>query len=81
MPELYTDESGERTEQPTPLRLAEARRRGLVPRSGELSSAVVVLGAVSVFALFGPRLLGGLAQMTAALLDGGADPEGCFGRI
>ena len=73
MPELYRDESGERTEQPTPLRLAEARRRGIVPRSGDLSSAVVVLGALSVVVLLGPRLLGSLTRMTAALLDGGAE--------
>src|SRR5579859_2924724 len=33
----------ERTEQPTPKRLEEARKKGQVPRSTELSAAAVIL--------------------------------------
>src|SRR5579864_946732 len=33
----------ERTEQPTPKRLEEARRKGQIPRSIELSAAAVIL--------------------------------------
>lgn len=42
------DSSGERTEQPTPKRLRDARRQGQVPRSRELSTAAVVGAAVLV---------------------------------
>ncbi len=64
------DESGERTRQPTSLRLAEARRRGRVPRSAELTSAAAALGCLLVLALIGPGLLGEMTKMTATLLDG-----------
>lgn len=45
----------ERTEQPTAKRLEEARKRGQVPRSPELSAAAVVLVAGASLELFGPR--------------------------
>ena len=42
----------ERTEQPTPKRLEEARKRGQVPRSGELSTAAVcIAAAVAIYSL------------------------------
>jgi flagellar biosynthetic protein FlhB len=37
------DDEQERTEQPTPKRLEEARKKGQVPRSTELSAAAVIL--------------------------------------
>jgi len=64
------DESGERTRQPTPLRLAEARRTGRVPRSAELTSAAAALGCLLVLALVGPGLLNEMTKMTATFLDG-----------
>ncbi|RJS25747.1 flagellar biosynthesis protein FlhB [Corallococcus sp. H22C18031201] len=51
--------SGEKTEQPTPRRLREARRKGQVPRSRMLSATAVTLGG----------LLGFLSQAR----DGGAE--------
>ncbi len=74
MAELYTDESGIKSEQPTALRLTEARRAGKVPRSGELSSGVLVLGGVIALGVLGPSLLDALTRMTAVLLKGGTDP-------
>lgn len=62
------DESGERTEMPTLLRLKEARQRGQVARSGDLSSALLVLGGLAVLAALGPALVTGLTRMTAAML-------------
>jgi len=74
------DETGERTELPTPLRLKEAARRGQVARSGDLTAAVVVVAAVVLLALAGGRLLNGLTRMTAVLLDGrGASPTSLAG--
>jgi len=42
--------SGGRTEQPTPRRLREARRRGEVARSRELSSAIALAGGLAAVA-------------------------------
>jgi flagellar biosynthesis protein FlhB len=60
----------ERTEQPTPKRLEEARRRGQLPRSPELSTAAVVLIAGIGLHFFGSHLIGalrGLMQSDLAL--------------
>ncbi len=68
------DNSGERTEQPTALRLEEARRRGLVPRSGDLVSAATLLGGAGLLALLGGRLLEALVRMVREMLAWGAGP-------
>ncbi|MFB3890492.1 MAG: EscU/YscU/HrcU family type III secretion system export apparatus switch protein [Phycisphaerae bacterium] len=68
MAELLRDEFGERTEQPTPLRLDEARRRGQVAYSRDLTSAVLVLGSTLLLAVLGPRLVDDAVAMMAALL-------------
>ncbi|MCC5793127.1 MAG: flagellar biosynthesis protein FlhB [Chromatiales bacterium] len=39
------DQAQERTEKPTPKRLEDARRKGQVPRSRELSMAMIMIGA------------------------------------
>src|SRR6185312_11613147 len=58
----------ERTEQPTPKRLEEARKKGQVPRSPELSAAAVLLMAGGVLQLLG-HFMGGqlIAIMRAGL--------------
>ena len=70
-----TDDSSQRTERPTPLRLDEARRRGQVARSGDLTRAMVLLAGLILLGLTGKGLLDALVGMTAALL-GGADGRG-----
>lgn len=50
------EDIGEKTEQATPRRRQEARERGNVPRSTDLSSAIVLLGGLVVL-----RLTGGYA--------------------
>ncbi|MGH8258846.1 MAG: flagellar biosynthesis protein FlhB [Steroidobacteraceae bacterium] len=70
----------ERTEQPTPKRLEEARRKGQVPRSPELTTAAVVLiagGGLELFGAHAARALytlmqSGLDLRRAQLLDEGA---------
>ena len=69
MAQERTDQTGERTERATPLRLEEARRRGQVPRSADLTSAAAGLLTLLVLALAGPGLLREMTSMTAALLD------------
>ena len=69
-------EQGERTYEPTPLRLDEARRRGKVVRSHELTCTLVMLGGLGLLALLGPAILAALVKMTGAMLDGCAASKG-----
>ena len=66
-----TEQPDERTQQPTELRLREARERGHVPRSAELTSAAGLLGGLLAVTLLGPGLLGDLTNMTATGLAAG----------
>ncbi len=71
--------SGNRTEQPTPRRLREARRRGEVAVSGELTAAAALAGGLGALALGGPRLAAALARVVRGGLEvagaGAAVPE------
>jgi flagellar biosynthesis protein FlhB len=76
-------ERHERTEQPSQKRLDDARRRGQVPRSRELSMAAVTLAGAAVL-LFGrdqfaeacmQLMGGGLRLPRATLLDAAALPQ------
>jgi flagellar biosynthetic protein FlhB len=59
----------ERTEQATPKRLQEARKKGQVPRSTELSmAAVCIAAAVAVYSL-GRMAAGGFADLMRATLS------------
>ena len=55
--------AGERTEQPTPRRLEDARKRGQVARSREVDSALVLLATFAVF-----RFGGGMMWSSAERL-------------
>ena len=65
------EQTGEKTEQPTPKRLADARRDGNIPRSRELATAAVygccVLG---MMAFSGVLARGGMAWMRQAFSPG-----------
>lgn len=58
-------ESGaqERTEKPTAKRLREARKQGQVPRSRELSTAVIMGAGVSLVISLGPGVAKGAAKL------------------
>jgi len=58
-----------RTEMPTPLRRQEARRRGHVARSADLTAAVVLFAVAAVVVVLGPWLLESLTDMTATMLS------------
>ena len=71
------DDLGERTIAPTQQRLAEARRRGIVPRSADLTAAVLTAGALVLLAALGPGLLSDMTTMVASMLAGPPnDPRG-----
>ena len=48
---------GERTEKATPKHAGEARRKGQVAKSADLSGAVVLLIALSAFGALAPRAM------------------------
>lgn len=61
---------GDKTEQPTPRRRQEARARGQVARSGDLTIAVQMLAAIGALYYFGEKLVGALAREMQNSLSG-----------
>ena len=57
------DDSAERTEEPTPKRLEDARKKGQIPRSIDLSAAAVSIAAAGAIYLFGTKAATGLVEM------------------
>ncbi len=74
---MATDDSGEKTELPTERRRNQARERGNVARSVDLTAAGLMLGAAAVFYVLAIPLCRTLAELTADSLRG-ASP-GPFG--
>jgi len=59
----------ERTEQPTAKRREDARRRGQVLKSPDLTAAVALLGAVGIYSMTGPRLVADATGMVSRSLS------------
>lgn len=57
------EDLGDKTEQPTEKRITEARQRGQVTRSEDLSAAVVLGGAAILLYFFGSNLVGGMGSL------------------
>ena len=78
------DQSGEKTEQPTPKRLNDARQDGNIPRSRELSTAAVYGACVlAMMAFSGSLAANGVAWMQRALRPDPAllqQPQELFGH-
>lgn len=60
---MSADTAQERTEQPTPKRLREAREKGQVPRSKELNSMMLLMGGGLGFLVMGGSIMGGIKEM------------------
>ena len=56
------EDLGDKTEAPTPRRLTEARERGNIARSADLSAALVLTSAIAAMGYFGSDLLSGLGK-------------------
>ncbi|GMV98391.1 MAG: flagellar biosynthesis protein FlhB [Phycisphaerae bacterium] len=65
------DSAQERTEAPTPRRRQEARGRGQIARSTDLTAAVVLLGGLVLLHFTGRSILGRLLEITRACLEAG----------
>ena len=69
------DNDQDKTEQPTPFRLQEARDRGQVPRSSDLTATLVVIGFTIAFAAASYGIAGAAARaMSQTLLMAGNAP-------
>jgi flagellar biosynthesis protein FlhB len=62
------EEFGDKTEEPTPRRLQEAREQGNIPRSQDLTAAVLILGVMLLLKWSGPPLLASLKLLVAQML-------------
>ena len=78
---MAESERHDQTESPTQKRLEDARERGQVPRSRDLSAALVTLtGGLALYGL-GQVLGGGLMQMMRAAMVAGASPRDGSGYL
>jgi len=68
-------DSGRKTEQPTPRRLSRAREEGNVPRSKELSGALVLFALVAFGHLLGAEWLARIAALFRWTFAATASPE------
>jgi flagellar biosynthetic protein FlhB len=66
------EHNGDKTHDPTPHRRQQAREKGQVAFSADLSSAIVLVGSTLVLLLLGGSLLATLGQMMALHLSGDA---------
>ncbi len=66
------DDLGEKTEDPTSKRLADAREKGQIARSADLSAAVLLSFAAIIMFLLGPGLFDGLGAYMRTALDPGS---------
>lgn len=65
----------ERTEQPTAKRLEEARKKGQIPRSADLSTAAVLLVAGGALRMFGAGIGSALGDVMRSALQLAYDPS------
>jgi flagellar biosynthesis protein FlhB len=70
------DSAQDKTEAPTPRRRQEARSRGQIGRSTDLSAAVVLLGSLMVLYWSGKQILGRLLEVTRLCLNDGGQQIG-----
>ncbi len=61
--QLFGGGGGEKTELPTPKRKQEARKKGQVPHSKEINSAVVLLAAFFTLRFYGPTMFANLKDL------------------
>lgn len=63
------EDMGEKTELPTPRRLEEAREKGQVPKSQDLSSAIDLIGGLIIIIVLGAFVAASLTSIMRLVLD------------
>ena len=63
------EQMGEKTEQPTPRRLEEAIKQGQIPRSGEVQTVFVLMGALAALAFAGREIWQQFVSVTVLTLS------------
>lgn len=64
------DDLGERTEDPTSRKLSQARNKGQVPKSQDLSGAIILLGGLIIFVSLGSSIGTMFARVMTRTLSG-----------
>ena len=63
------EELGEKTEMPTSRRRRDARQKGQVPKSQDLTTAVQLIGSVLLLVMFGSNMVEALARVVRRVLS------------
>jgi flagellar biosynthetic protein FlhB len=63
------EDTGDKTEAPTPRRRQEAREQGNIARSPDLTAAVLLIGMLMLLKSFGPGLVASLKTLVAEMLS------------
>lgn len=61
---MAADDMGEKTEEPTAKKLADARKKGNIPKSQDLTAAIIMLGVTIIMVLLAPLVARSLLQVT-----------------
>ena len=63
------EDSGDKTEEPTPNKIREARKKGQIAKSQEITSAVMLLVSFYTFKLVGPMMLNRISGHTTMVFN------------
>ena len=63
------EDSGEKTEEPTPHKLREARKKGQIAKSQEITSAIMLLASFYTFRFTGHIILNRIADHTTLVFN------------
>ncbi len=69
------DDLGEKTEAPTTKRRTEAREKGQIPKSQDLSGVMALFGAVVILMIFGGQITASLTALLRTMLAADASGE------
>ena len=65
----YGEDSGDKTEEPTPNKIREARKKGQIAKKQEITSAIMLLVSFYTFKLVGPMMLNRISGHTTMVFN------------
>lgn len=68
-----SDDDAQKTEEPTPRKLEQAREKGQIAQSREISNFAVLLGLAFTVAVIGPFMASGIHDTLAVLVEKSGD--------